>query len=78
MRYMLMQTKDGYREYPLPKSVQRCAENQWQVRDGKQVFCLCGERRFFDRGENLAISSGMEAAFRIHGLKRATKKLSLL
>ncbi len=69
MRYMLMQTKDGYREYPLPKSVQRCAENQWQVRDGKQVFCLCGERRFFDRGENLAISSGMEAAFRIHGLK---------
>ena len=69
MRYLLVQTEDGYCEYPVTEDKEYLKENEWQIHEGKRIFCLGGERYIFERGENVAVSSGEEAVLRIHGLK---------
>ena len=75
MRYLLIQSKHGYREYPIME--ERGCEQESRKTDSRQidvneisirkvrnddrVFCLSGERHMFERGENVSISSGEEA-----------------
>lgn len=60
-----MQSRYGYREYPIIE------EREYEQESGKtdRVFCLSGERRLFERGENVSISSGEEAVIRIQVLE---------
>lgn len=69
MEYLLTQTRDGYFEYPVFGRTKEYEKNIWQIRDGMQVFCLCGERRLFTRKACVTISEGTEALLRIPGLK---------
>ncbi|MCI8797347.1 MAG: type VII secretion protein EssC [Dorea sp.] len=79
MRYLLIQSKHGYREYPIME--ERGCEQESRKTDSRQidvneisirkvrnddrVFCLSGERHMFERGENVSISSGEEAVIQI-------------
>ncbi len=90
MEYLLMQTRDGYLEYPVFGRTKEYTQGHtvihapygagglcptkyekdiWQIRDGRQVFWLCGERRLFARKACVTISEGTEALLRIPGLK---------
>ena len=82
MRYLLIQSEDGYREYPVMEKKDSKEEGEaggWQlicggvegqkVRSDERVFCLGEERHMFVRGENISISSGEEAVIRIPALE---------
>lgn len=82
MRYLLIQSGDGYREYPVMEKKDSKEEGEaggWQlicggverqkVRSDERVFCLGEERHMFVRGENISISSGEEAVIRIPALE---------
>ena len=90
MEYLLMQTRDGYLEYPVFGRTKEYTQGHtvihapygagglcptkyekdiWQIRDGRQVFWLCGERRLFARKACVTISEGTEALLQIPGLK---------
>lgn len=70
MEYLLLQSKDGYREYPVTEDekyerVLEKADRRGKIRGDERVFCLSEEKHMFERGENVAISPGEEAAVRI-------------
>lgn len=83
MRYLLIQSKEGYREYPMAEDkeyewasgradglpISRGEEGNRKLRNDERVFCLSGEKHMFDREENVSISSVEEAVIRIPHLK---------
>lgn len=83
MRYLLIQSREEYREYPLAEDkeyegasgetacppISRDEASNKKLYHDERVFCLSGERHMFERGENVSISSGEEAVIRIPLLK---------
>lgn len=61
MRYLLVQTQDGYWERPVKDDRWDDCGSLWRIKDGKEVFYLDGETHVFDRGEDVTVSSGPEA-----------------
>lgn len=67
MKYMLIQTGNGYQEIPAAEQEERMPENTWQERDGKRVFLLGEEQHMFDREKEIRISAGREAEIQVKG-----------
>lgn len=81
MRYLLIQSRNGYREYPITETEHTREEGEadgwqrsggeegWKVRGDERVFYLNDERHMFGHRENISISSGEEAVIQIPALK---------
>ncbi len=69
MKYTLLQTEDGYLEFPVSEKEKGLPENIWQDKEGKKIFLLGEERHIYDRQEEIRISSGVEAQIRVSGIK---------
>lgn len=69
MKYLLIQTQDGYWEKPVPDGGRYERESLWREKNGKTVFYLDEEMHIFDRGRDVAISAEAAADLIIPALK---------